>query len=187
MLMVDQYMTARGIILREVSVRAMRHSDLATVIELDVHVFGSARPAYFERRLAVLEDGDARTQAIFLVADYRDEVIGFVMGILAYGEFGLAQVTAIVDTIAVHPLYQRQGIGQRLIEAFTMQSASLGAATVYTLVNWDNWILLKVFHALGFSLASTIPLERRIDQPNNSARQVLSGRGDPCGRPDDEY
>jgi hypothetical protein len=31
------------------------------------------------------------------------------------------------------------------------------------LVNWDNWTLLKVFHALGFTLASTIPLERRID------------------------
>ncbi len=159
MLMADRFMTP-DIDRREVSVRAMELSDLAGVIELDTYTFGSARPAYFERRMTVLNQTDAE---VFLVADYRGVVIGFVMGTLAYGEFGLAQVTAIVDTIAVHPLYQRQGIGKQLMEAFIAQSTRLGAAAVYTLVNWDNWNLLKIFHALGFALASTIPLERRID------------------------
>jgi len=72
-------------------------------------------------------------------------------------------VTAILDSIAVHPGYQQQGIGRQLIEAFIKRSTLQGAAAVYTLVNWDNWMLLKTFHSLGFVLASTIPLERRID------------------------
>ena len=148
---------------QEVFIRPMRYADLAVVVELDAHAFGSARPSYFERRLTVLDTADADTRTIFLVAVYRDQVIGFVMGTLAYGEFGLTQVTAILDSIAVHPHYQRQGIGQQLTEAFIKQSARQGASAVYTLVNWDNWTLLKVFHALGFVLASTIPLERRID------------------------
>ena len=148
---------------QEVSIRPMRHEDLSVVVELDAHVFGSMRPAYYERRLDVLYSADAGTKAIFLVAIYRDQVIGFIMGTLAYGEFGLTQVTAILDSIAVHPHFQHQGIGQKLTEAFMKQSAHQGASTVYTLVNWDNWTLLKVFHALGFELASTIPLERRID------------------------
>jgi ribosomal protein S18 acetylase RimI-like enzyme len=144
----------------------MWQADLAVVVDLDALVFGSARPAYFERRLTILDASDAETRAIFLVAIYRDQVIGFVMGTLAYGEFGLTQVTAILDSIAVHPNYQHHGIGQQLTEVFIQQSARQGASSVYTLVNWDNWALLKVFHALGFTLASTIPLERRIDWPD---------------------
>lgn len=159
----DQYTAVEGFNRREVSIRAMQRSDLAAVIELDAEVFGAARSAYFEHRLAALDHADSDTRALFLVAGYRDTVLGFVMGTLAYGEFGLTQVTAILDSIAVQPLYQQQGIGQQLIEAFIKQSARQGAAAVYTLVNWDNWSLLKVFHSLGFSLASTIPLERRID------------------------
>ena len=155
--------TAANLDLQEVSIRTMRQTDLSIVVELDAHVFGSARPAYFERRLVVLDSANAQTRAIFLVAVYQDQVIGFVMGTLAYGEFGLTQVTAILDSIAVYPGYQHQGIGQKLTEAFMQESARHGASSVYTLVNWDNWTLLKVFHALGFELASTIPLERRID------------------------
>lgn len=159
----QQDTTAANFDIQEVSIRPMRHADLALVVDLDAHAFGSARPSYFERRLTVLDAADADTRAVFLVAVYRDQVIGLIMGTLAYGEFGLTQVTAILDSIAVHPHYQRQGVGQQLTEAFIKQSARRGASSVYTLVNWDNWTLLKVFHALGFVLASTIPLERRID------------------------
>jgi ribosomal protein S18 acetylase RimI-like enzyme len=161
--MSEQYATTANIHREEVAIRAMGHTDLAVVVALDALVFGSLREAYFERRLAALSAGDTATRAIFLVAEYRDTVIGFVMGTLAYGEFGLTQVTAILDTIAVHPRYQQQGVGRQLIEAFIKQNALQGGAAVYTLVNWDNWTLLKVFHSLGFALASTIPLERRID------------------------
>ena len=159
----QQDTTAANLDMQEVSIRPMRHADLVLVVELDAHAFGSARPAYFERRLAPLDAVDADTRTIFLVAVYRDQVIGFVMGTLAYGEFGLTQVTAILDSIAVHPRHQHQGVGQQLTEDFIKQSARQGASAVYTLVNWDNWTLLKVFHALGFTLASTIPLERRMD------------------------
>jgi ribosomal protein S18 acetylase RimI-like enzyme len=163
MLVSQRETPASSLDIQEVLIRPMRQTDLSIVVELDAHAFGSTRPAYFERRFVVLDSADAETRAIFLVAVYQDQVIGFVMGTLAYGEFGLTQVTAILDSIAVHPGYQHQGIGQKLTEAFMKQSARQGASAVYTLVNWDNWTLLKVFHALGFELASTIPLERRID------------------------
>jgi ribosomal protein S18 acetylase RimI-like enzyme len=140
----------------------MQSSDTSAVIELDGRVLGKPRAEYFERRLAALEHTDTGHHLIFLVADSRDEILGFVMGTLTSGEFGLAQVTAIIDSIVVHPHYRRQHIGQQLIESFLSQSTRLGAKAAYTLVQWENWELLKVFHALGFALASTIPLERRI-------------------------
>jgi ribosomal protein S18 acetylase RimI-like enzyme len=159
----EQFTTTASFHPHDVSIRMMGHADLAVVVELDALVFGAMRSVYFERRLAALNEQDANARMVFLVADYHDTTIGFVMGTLAYGEFGLTQVTAILDSIAVHPRYQQQGIGRQLIEAFIERSTRQGAAAVYTLVNWDNWTLLKTFHALGFVLASTIPLERRIE------------------------
>jgi ribosomal protein S18 acetylase RimI-like enzyme len=147
----------------EVSIRPMRHLDVARVTLLDAAVFGGiSRAAYFQRRLAMTDRSDTGNQLIFLVADSDEGIIGFVMGTLTSGEFGLVQVTAIIDSIAVHPDYRRQHIGRRLIEAFLSDSAKLGAKSAYTLVQWENWELLKVFHALGFSMPSTIPLERQI-------------------------
>jgi ribosomal protein S18 acetylase RimI-like enzyme len=142
----------------------MHPADLPAVIRLDASVFGQARTAYFERRLAALEREDTGdNHLIFLVAvTSDDETIGFIMGTLTSGEFGLPHITAIIDSIAVHPSYRRRHIGRLLIETFLNRSASLGARTAYTLVQWENWELLKVFHALGFSLPSTIPLERQI-------------------------
>jgi ribosomal protein S18 acetylase RimI-like enzyme len=159
----DQDPTTANFSRQSISIRAMERADLAVVVELDALVFGDARAAYFERRLAALNEMDADKRMIFLVADDAGTVIGFVMGTLAYGEFGLTQVTAILDSIAVHPRYQQHGIGRQLIESFIKHGALHGAAAVYTLVSWDNWTLLKVFHSLGFELASTIPLVRRID------------------------
>lgn len=120
----DQHLASTpGINRQEVSIRPMRPSDRASVIDLDARVWGKTRAAYFERRLAALEHADTSHHLIFLAADYRDAIIGFVMGTLTSGEFGLAQVTAILDSIAVHPRYQRQHLGQQLIEAFLRQGA----------------------------------------------------------------
>jgi ribosomal protein S18 acetylase RimI-like enzyme len=146
-----------------VLVRPVRHPDISAVTLLDASISaGQPRPAYFEERLAIIERSDTGQQLIFLVADSRDRIVGFVLGTLTVGQFGLPQITAVIDFIAVHPEYRRQHIGRRLIEAFLSQSAALGAKTAYTLVQWENWELLRVFHMLGFSMPSTIPLERKI-------------------------
>ena len=103
----DQYTTTANLNPHDVSIRAMDHADLAVVVELDALVFGTMRSAYFERRLAALNEKNADARMVFLVADLQSTVIGFVMGTLACGEFGFMQVTAILDSIAVHPHYQQ--------------------------------------------------------------------------------
>ena len=149
----------------QVTIRAMRSSDLDAVVELDASVFGEVRRAYFERRLSSLEGSGPAARTIGLVAEMPGapaKLVGLVMGTLTSGEFGFAQVTALVDSIAVHPSQQRKGIGRQLAAAFLEESAALGARDVYTLVNWNAWDMLKFFDSLGFALASTVPLRRQI-------------------------
>jgi putative acetyltransferase len=154
--------TSHGPASAAVSIRAMRPADLDAVVALDARVFGERR-AYFERRLASFDHAELTSHSIGLVAEVSGAVVGLVMGTLTSGEFGFSRVTALVDSIAVHPDHQRLGIGRQLANAFIEEAARQEAREVYTLVNWNAWEMLKFFDSLGFALASTIPLHREIE------------------------
>ncbi len=145
-----------------VAIRAVHPADLDAVVKLDARVFGEPRPAYFERRLAFLQQGNHGSHTIGLVAEAGGTILGLIMGTLTSGEFGFPHVTALVDSIAVYPGHQREGIGRQLAAAFIAECARQGAREVYTLVNWNAWDILRFFDSLGFSLASTVPLRRSI-------------------------
>jgi ribosomal protein S18 acetylase RimI-like enzyme len=145
-----------------VAIRPLRNADLDAVVDLDASVFGAPRRAYFERRLVSLGQTGPEVHTIGLVAETGEVIVGLVMGTLTHGEFGFAQVTALIDSLAVRPEHQRQGIGHRLAAAFLEESAAQGATEAYTLVNWNSWDLLRFFDSLGFALASTVPLRRSI-------------------------
>ncbi|MDE3229387.1 MAG: GNAT family N-acetyltransferase [Chloroflexota bacterium] len=152
------------------TVRAIRASDLESVVALDARVFGEPRRGYFERRLAALESA---TQAnhIGLVAEEDGALVGFVLGTLTSGEFGFTVGAALVDSIAVHPDWRRKGIGRQLAEALFTEAAAHGAREVYTLVNWNSWDMLKFFDATGFSLTQTVPLRKRIGEPEGEGHE----------------
>jgi predicted N-acetyltransferase YhbS len=147
---------------RSVVIRRLRRADLDAVVDLDASVFGAPRQAYFERRLASLGQTGLEVHTLGLAAERDGAIVGLVMGTLTHGEFGLSEVTALMDSIAVRPAHQQQGIGRQLVDAFLDESAAQGATEVYTLVNWKAWDLLKFFDSLGFELASTVPLRRSI-------------------------
>lgn len=154
--------TSRAASQTEVVIRPMRAADLEAVTALDARVFGEPRSAYFERRLASLNRAEPAPRAIGLVAEEAGAIVGLVMGTLTHGEFGFTQVTALVDSLAVHPEHQRRGIGRALATAFIAESTAKGATEVYTLVNWNAWDLLKFFDTLGFVIATTLPLHRSV-------------------------
>jgi predicted N-acetyltransferase YhbS len=147
-----------------VTIRTVRSSDLEPIVTLDASVFGAPRRAYFERRLASLGPAETEVRTIGLVAELEGAIVGLVMGTVTYGEFGFSQITALIDSIAVQPDHQGQGIGRQLAIAFLAESAKQGATEVYTLVNWNAWDMLRFFDSLGFALATTVPLRRRIER-----------------------
>jgi predicted N-acetyltransferase YhbS len=153
------------------TIRWMRRDDLDDVAQLDARVFGETRLAYFERRLAALDRSNPASQTIGLVAEEHGAMVGFVMGTLTSGEFGFSEVTALIDSIAVHPGQQRRGVGEQLANAFIAESAACGARDVYTLVNWKSWDMLKFFDSIQFGLAQTILLHRRIGASGEAERE----------------
>ena len=142
-------------------IRVMRESDLQAIIDIDAKVTGAKRSEYYERKVASMLDKKASI-ATSLVADYDGRVIGFVMGNIFTGEFGIPQTTASLDTIGTDPEYAKQGIGTLLMEEFVSHVRAAGVKDIQTLVDWNDARLLRFFNKAGFIPSKTLNLEKRI-------------------------
>ena len=142
--------------------RLMKADDFDAVVEIDKKVLKSSRPEYYEMRFEKLFISRDYLPTS-LVAETEDgAVVGFVMGELFMGEYGIFQEEATLDTIGVDPDYQRRGIGEQLINEFIDHLRDLGVQKIYTLVDWNDGRLIHFFSANQFSPSQTINLERNI-------------------------
>ena len=145
------------------TVRVMKPEDMSAMVEIDGMAAGSPRPEYLQHKIHAAMDEELG-MVISLVAEMDKKIVGFLMGEMYRGEFGIPENIAIVDTVGVHPDFQNAGIGRQLIEEFVTHTKKAGAERVRTLVNWSQqWDLMGYFRASGFTPAgSSIVLERKI-------------------------
>ena len=141
----------------------MKPEDMPAMVEIDGMAAGSPRPEYLQHKMQAAMDEELG-MVISLVAEMDNKIVGFLMGEMYRGEFGIPENVATVDTVGVHPDFQNAGIGRQLIEEFVTHTKKAGAERVRTLVNWSaQWDLMGYFRASGFTPAgSSIVLERKI-------------------------
>lgn len=142
--------------------RLMNPGDLDAIVEIDTKVLKVSRPDYYRTKFEkIFESRDHIPTS--LVAETADgKVVGFVMGDLFMGEYGIFQAEATLDTIGVDPEYQHQGIGVQMVKEFIDHLKRLGVNKLNTLVNWDDAKLVRFFGSIQFSPSKTINLEREI-------------------------
>jgi|Deesub1362A_J573_1020465.scaffolds.fasta_scaffold00614_22 ribosomal protein S18 acetylase RimI-like enzyme len=143
----------------KLDVRVMRREDLEAIVAIDASVFGTERREYYESKIASALD-PSRTLITSLVATYEGKPVGFLMGELYHGEFGIPASSATIDTIGVKPEFQKCGIATRLIEEFFSILKGARVERVHTLVRWDDWDLLRFFAKQGFTPGGSLYLEK---------------------------
>lgn len=148
---------------RTIKIRLMTHDDFDAVVEIDEKVLKASRLKYYEMKFDKLFKSKEFLPTS-LVAELEDgTVVGFVMGELYMGEYGISQEGATLDTIGVDPKYRQKGIGERLIDEFVDHLKKLGVKNINTLVDIDDSKLIHFFRANQFSPAKNIIyLERRL-------------------------
>lgn len=145
-----------------INIRLMRAEDFDAVVAIDEKVLKSARPEYYDLKFDKLFKSKEYLPTS-LVAETEDStVVGFIMGEIFMGEFGIFQEEATLDTIGVDPQYQHLGIGEQLVSEFLDHLKSLGAKKVRTLVDLNDAKLIHFFSANQFRRSNTINLERII-------------------------
>lgn len=143
----------------EITVRMMNEKDIKAIAEIDTRVIGTRRHDYWSMKA---EAAKARSPIPALVAESDSRVIGFIMGAASGWEYGVPETIGWIDTIGVHPEYQRHGVASLLTKELVAHMRKVGVTRVYTLVNWRNGDLLRFFDKLGFKQGDMINLELEV-------------------------
>lgn len=145
-----------------IKIRLMKAEDFDDIVKIDERVLKIVRPEYYKAKFErFIQSKDYVPTS--LVAEGADgKVVGFIMGELYIGQYGISEDRATLDTIGVDPAYQTKGLGKRLINEFMEHLKSLGIKKVNTLVDWDDSTLLRFFSANMFSPSKVINLSRII-------------------------
>jgi ribosomal protein S18 acetylase RimI-like enzyme len=145
-----------------INIRLMKAEDFDAVVEIDGKVLEASRSEYYEMKFEKLLNSKDYVPASLVAEEDDGKVVGFVMGELFMGEYGIFQEEATLDTIGVDPTYQHKGIGEQLINEFMDHLKKLGVQKINTLVDWNDTRLIHFFSANQFSPSKTINLERSL-------------------------
>lgn len=139
------------------SVRALRLDDCARLVRIDQALSGRNRRAWYEGKIRrALGDADVN---ISLGAEREGLLVGALLGSVHYGEFGLPEPVAILDTVLVDPAFARQGVGRAMLEQLLLNLAALRIERLRTEVAWTEFELLGFFARSGFTPTSRLVLE----------------------------
>jgi ribosomal protein S18 acetylase RimI-like enzyme len=147
-----------------VLVRSLRQEDAPRLVRMDQAITGRNRSAWYEGRLKrALTESDLN---ISLGAEVDGCLVGAVLGSLHYGEFGLPQPIAVLDTILVDPGHGRHGIGTVLLDQLVKNLEALGIERLRTEVAWNDRELVGFLGKNGFGPGGRLVLERNLKEPD---------------------
>ena len=143
----------------EPRVRPLTELDVEAVCRIDERITGQYRPEVWEQRIAyyIRRDPDSSQ-----VAEVDGRVVGFMLGEVRGGEFGLDEPTGWVEFFGVDPSAREQGIGRGLIEALLRHFKENGAHVARTMVAARDKDIAAFVSAMGFTQAPVTALEKRL-------------------------
>jgi GNAT superfamily N-acetyltransferase len=140
-----------------VIVRTLTAADAPRLVRMDQAITGRNRSEWYEGKLKrALVESDIR---ISLGAERDGRLVGAVLGSLHYGEFGIPEPIAVLDTILVDPALRGQGVGTALFDQLARNLCALGIRRLRTEVGWDEHELNRFLGQRGFVPAPRLVLE----------------------------
>lgn len=138
--------------------RVLKADDLGAIVAIDEAASKQNRREYYERKIEAIVNPKHNINSS-LVCEIDGRVVGFIMGDVYFGEFGIPETNATIDTLGVDPAFQNHGVASELLDQFMMNMKAAGVNKVYTLVNWDDFSLEKFFSRHRFEPSKRINLE----------------------------
>ncbi len=143
----------------ETNIRVLEDTDLSGIIQLDEKILGNYRPDVWEHRITYYQRRDPEAPVV-AIADGK--LVGFMLGEVRSGEFGLEEPTGWIEVMGVDPDQRGQAVGRRLAEQMLEHFRSRGATTVRTLVDEESEGIAGFFSALGFEPAGLRPFVKTL-------------------------
>ncbi|HTQ79066.1 MAG TPA: N-acetyltransferase [Thermoanaerobaculia bacterium] len=138
-------------------IRPLDELDIDSIVAIDEKISGRYRPEVWERRIGYYLRRDPESS---VVAERAGKVLGFMLGEVRSGEFGLEEPTGWIEVLGVDPASRGQAIGRLMAEAMLKHFKGQGATSVRTLVDEDMGEIAGFFTSLGFAPSSLRPFAK---------------------------
>jgi ribosomal protein S18 acetylase RimI-like enzyme len=145
----------------ESRIRPLDELDIGSVVRIDERITGQYRPEFWEQRIGyyLRRDPDASR-----VVEVDGKVVGFMLGDVRAGEFGLEEPSGWIERFGIDPDFRGRDLGTGMFEAIRAHFQAAGATTVRTLVDGKDAGLTGFLKALGFAPSPLQALEIRLEQ-----------------------
>jgi len=140
-----------------VEVRSLQTGDLDWVARIDEAHTGRNRRDYLRVKLVEAERDTG--MRISLAARIEDIPAGFLLGRLYFGEFGVPEPVAVLDTVGVAMDFAGRKVAKALMRQMLMQLRALRIEKVETEVGWEETELMSFLRAAGFRPAPRLCLD----------------------------
>jgi ribosomal protein S18 acetylase RimI-like enzyme len=144
-------------------VRPLDELDLGAVTRIDERITGKYRPEFWEQRVGYYLRRDPEASR---VAEADGKLVGFMMGDIRQGEFGLEEPTGWIERFGIDPDYRGRDLGKRLFDAVVGHFRASGVRTLRTLVSVDDPGIAGFLEAMGFQPSPLRALEMNISGPS---------------------
>lgn len=145
---------------RDYLIRTLRDSDLPRLIAMDSAILGHKRSLYLEHKLKrALKETDV---CVSVGAEFDGTLVGALMLAVHFGEFGVMEPVAVLDTVLVDPHYAGLGIASAMLDQVLINLSGLRIAKLRTEVAWNEHDLIAFFDKSGFKPMPMLVLEREI-------------------------
>ena len=151
-------MEADSMSLDRLTIRKMKPADANAIARIHAEIEQSQNVDEYQK---IAEEHTVRNRDASFVAELDGEVLGYMIGYILPGGFGMKK-SAWIAMLGVRPKYMGQGIGEQLANAIFEHSKREGIHTIYTSVRWESPDLLSFFKRLGFEKSNFINLLKRI-------------------------
>ncbi len=142
----------------QIRIRPMNELDIESIAQIDERLTGKYRADVWEQRAAYYIRRDPYSSQ---VAELDGTVVGFMMGEVRGGEFGMEEPTGWVEFFGVDQSARGRSVGRRLLEALLAHFKENGAHVARTMVQQRDEEIAGFLKAMGFTPAPVLPLERR--------------------------
>jgi len=137
-------------------IRPLDELDIDAIVRIDERISGIYRPEIWEQRVGFYLRRDPGASQ---VAEVDGQVVGFMLGDVRAGEFGIEEPSGWIERFGIDPAHRGRDLGRRLFEAILAHFRAAGAGKVRTLADREDKGVAGFLDALGFQPSRLQALE----------------------------
>ena len=142
-------------------VRPLDELDIGSVVRIDERITGRYRPDFWEQRIMYYLRRDPESSQ---VVELDGKVVGFMLGDVRAGEFGLEEPSGWIERFGIDPDHRGKDLGKRLFETLVAHFRDAGVTAVRTLVDGKDTSVVGFLKKLGFASSPLEALEISLTQ-----------------------